>query len=611
MYKNKSQKAPWLHLVLLATVILLTVAILPMIIGDWYASNNYAHGTAIKVCLIINSIILFYFWLNGFKDVFYVVFFYLKKKKFKRIEEQCYKDDEVNNFVSDKKRQPIVLLLYCTCNDFMPDALYQSMQQDYHNFKTIILDDSSDEEYQKAIDEFSLVHKVSVIRRKDRTGFKAENINNYLKDKEDYDYFVILDSDEIIPPNFIQDTLKVSLNYQDVGIVQARHISTRNENFFMQLFARSVKANWPTYLQTKQFYGFQFFFGHGALISKACYQASGGFPALVAEDLSFSLSARIKGYYTVYADLVECQEQFPVDYYAFKKRHSKWIQGNLEFLKTKAGTIFFSPLKWYEKFDLVLFTFNLPLMAVFTLYLLMNIIAFPLLNFSPHYDLWVLVPTILVFLAPTLNDIAYFARVRFIFHFLVYWFASFLMYGSLFFLSVTTYVKSLFVAKAKFIVTPKIAKDLTMMDALWLSKGELMYGIALSLTSLFFTHSLIPVILIIIPAFSSPFLFLFHKRKNTKVMVIQKHLLANQDQDLKTIVESIPFEENQLLMDTSKVIVVEENKVVSSFFIDEKTASSTTDEVYLKVDEQGSNMKKIRYPLHTTKISWADISDFY
>ncbi|MBS7577966.1 MULTISPECIES: glycosyltransferase family 2 protein [unclassified Enterococcus] len=492
----------------------------------------------------------------------------------------------------------------------MSECLLSSMEQEYSNFETIILDDSSDKFFLDKIDEFSLKYDTRVVRRKNRIGFKAGNINNYLKGKDDYEYFIILDSDEIIPPNFIIDSLKVFEAYQDVGIVQARHTGTRNENYFMQIFARSIKANWPTYLQTKQYYGFQFFFGHGALISKNCYQASGGFPHLVAEDLCFSLKARLKGYYTIYANSIECQEQFPVDYYAFKKRHSKWTQGNLEFLKKYGRFIFTSSLSWYEKFDLILFTFNLPLMAVFSIYLIMNLIIFPLLKFSPHYELWILIPTILVFLAPTLNDIIYFLRVKSIYRFITYWLSSLLLYGSLFFLSLTTYLKSMLGVKARFIVTPKSSKALNLFDAIFLSKGELFYGAVLTLISLIFTHSILPVILIIIPAFSSPLLFLLHKKENMKVMILQEPLMENNAaMPLKASIESISFSRNALLLETDILIVANQGEVKAQFLIADKKLKDNN--IFLTVEEQKKFRRRIRYPLNTTMISFTDISDLY
>ena len=89
-------------------------------------------------------------------------------------------------FNKKKGEKPRVLLLYCTCNDFNAEALETCMRQRYDHFHTVILDDSKDEEYKRKIDEFAQTHDVTVVRRENRVGFKAGNLNNYLQGRTDY-----------------------------------------------------------------------------------------------------------------------------------------------------------------------------------------------------------------------------------------------------------------------------------------------------------------------------------------------------------------------------------------------------------------------------------------
>ena len=282
-----------------------------------------------KLLLIFNAIFISYFWLNGLKDFIYVIWYYINKNRLMMRYEEILKVD--TNNANDR-----VILIYCTCNDFDENSLLKSMKQDYKNFKTVILDDSNDENYKKLIDEFSAKNNVEVVRRDNRIGFKAGNINNYLMKEEvknSYDYVVILDSDEILPTNYIKQALKYFYKYDNIGIVQANHISTRNRNFFMRTFHIGVNSHWPTYQTMKHFYGFSTMLGHGAMIKRDCYLKAGGFPNLVAEDLCLSIEARDKDYFVAFAPNIICEEEYPIDYVAFKKRHSKWTQGNLEFIK--------------------------------------------------------------------------------------------------------------------------------------------------------------------------------------------------------------------------------------------------------------------------------------
>lgn len=65
------------------------------------------------------------------------------------------------------------------------------------------MDDSKSNEYIKRVDEFVKEYDLRVVRRENKEGFKVGNLNNYLKNNDDYDYFVVLDSDEVFFNDFI------------------------------------------------------------------------------------------------------------------------------------------------------------------------------------------------------------------------------------------------------------------------------------------------------------------------------------------------------------------------------------------------------------------------
>ena len=466
-----------------------------------------------RVLLGFNAVFISYFWLNGVKDFIYVIWYYCNKRRLmKRFEEI------INTDISQADDR--ILLVYCTCNDFDGTSLEKSMQQKYHNFRTVILDDSNNEEYKKAVDKFASKHKLEVVRRESRIGFKAGNINNYLMRenvKNTYDYVVILDSDEILPNNFITECLKYFYAHDNIGIVQANHISTRNRNFFMKLFHVGVNSHWPTYQTMKHFYGFSTMLGHGAMIKRECYESAGGFPHLVAEDLCLSIEAREKGYYVAFAPNIICEEEYPVDYIAFKKRHSKWTQGNLEFIKQYTGKIVKSKMKWYEKMDIVLFTYNLPLTAIFAFFLFANLIIAPslYLDLGRLYPIWMLIPTIIFFFSPMLNDFIIWSCKLNPLRNLIYFVSVVILYGSMLTTSLISAILGMFGKKAKFIVTPKTSQKISLWFALKFQFNEILFSTILLLVALIFSHSILPVILIITTGYLSIFcLFLSNKKYN-------------------------------------------------------------------------------------------------
>jgi cellulose synthase/poly-beta-1,6-N-acetylglucosamine synthase-like glycosyltransferase len=458
-------------------------------------------GWHIATLAVASTVFIAYFWLNGTKDIVYTLYYHL---------------------VSARRGRPIprrldtaaprVVLVYCTCNDFSADSLLRSMRQRYDNYDVVILDDSTKDTYLRQIDDFAAQQGIRVVRRPDRAGYKAGNLNNYLRCAQ-YDYFVILDSDEIIPPEYIDRSLDYFARYPNAGIVQANHVATRNRNPFMRMFSIGVDSHWIAYQTVKDRYGFLSLLGHGAMVSQRCYAAAGGFPHVVSEDLCFSIAARDVGYYTVFAPDIICQEEYPVDYLAFKKRHSKWTQGNMEFIKRYTGVILRSRMTWFEKLDIFLFTYNLPLTAVFSLYVAIHVIALPILGYSIVYPLWMIVPTLVFLAAPMLNDAIFHYRKMSTLRLAWYMMHTVLLYGSMLFISFRASVTSAF-GKSVFIVTPKEDHRTSLRQALMANRLEIIFGVTLTGLSLYLTGSVLPVLFIAGPATLCFYLALKHNESS-------------------------------------------------------------------------------------------------
>jgi cellulose synthase/poly-beta-1,6-N-acetylglucosamine synthase-like glycosyltransferase len=393
-----------------------------------------------------------------------------------------------------------------TCNDFSAEALLASAQ-DYPRCRLVILDDSWKPEYLARVDAFARQHGVPVVRRPDRVAFKAGNLNNYLRTAagQQLDYFVIIDADEILPPEFTRRCLDYFRADPGVGGVQANHVATRNRTTFMRTFAPGVDAHWPAYQAVKARFGFMSLLGHGAMISREAYNAAGGFPPVVAEDICFAIDAREAGYRIAFAPDITCEEEFPPDYAAFKKRHRKWTEGNMEFIRAYSRRILLGRrLTWYEKLDIVLFTYSLPLTSVFSVYVLLNAVIFPMTGFRYHFPLWMLAPTVTFLLAPMMNDALTFAR-RPKGALLSYLGQSVLLFGSVYFASLFASVRTTF-GRSVFHVTPKTSRATSLVTALRQNLPELAAGTVLGALVAVASGSVLPVILILIPVIFTVYL---------------------------------------------------------------------------------------------------------
>lgn len=161
---------------------------------------------------------------------------------------------------------------------------------------------------------------------------------------------------------------------------------------------------------------------------------------------------------------------------------------------------------WFEKLDIFLFTYNLPLTAFFSLYIIMNVALLPALGYQLHYPAWLIIPTIIFFFAPMANDfITYIGKVPFI-HLLSYMFNTFVLYGSMLFVSLKASLLGMFGKKAVFLVTPKDTQRITWKQAIIQNKEELVFAVVMTVISELFHQSFLPVALLVVPAILSVYL---------------------------------------------------------------------------------------------------------
>lgn len=500
------KKKPTLYIIILAVwlacLALLSYA-LSRVIFSLEGYTEAARGV-ITAMLAINTIVLAILWFGSIKDfVFSAAYAFLHKKLYK-VYDKIEKYDPVND------PAPRFILLYCTCNDFNAKALSACRKQNYSNFRTVILDDSSDPEYIRRINKYRATHgNVTIERRKDKTGYKAGNLNNYLKKHDDYDYFVVLDSDEIIPPDYITEVLKYFKNFDDCGAVQARHKATKGENLFQRLMGLCVGSNGTTVQVIKNFYGANALIGHGMTISRGCYEKTDGFPLVVAEDISFAVEIKNAGYDIIYAPDIECSEEFPVNYVSLKKRQCKWTQGNLEYMSKYDDDINKSRMSWYEKLDVKLSHYSLPIVPVLSFLLALCTI---ILGFAGYpvirYSLLVYTIMIIFLCSPLIPDLFVYHRKSDVLLLIPYFLVNIATYASLAPMMLKTVLLGVCGKKASFLVTPKKTRIFSLKEAFVYSLDSVMFALITGTLSVLACGSILPVIFIAVGCLSAPVIIL-------------------------------------------------------------------------------------------------------
>jgi len=228
---------------------------------------------------------------------------------------------------------PAVALLYTVCNDFQESAALTAVQQHYPNFHVFLLDDSWAESSKNAVDAFhkSNSQNTTLIRRKYRHGFKAGNLNDCLNGAASkFPYFVVLDADERLPPEFLERTVPY-LESSDLAFVQANHAPSpfQTSSFAFDL-GPTLLPFWDVHCRPRNSYGLVMYVGHGALIRKSDWDVVGGFSDVALEDFAFTGDLALKGKRGLFLASLLCYEDFPDSYLKFKRQYERFIAGALE-----------------------------------------------------------------------------------------------------------------------------------------------------------------------------------------------------------------------------------------------------------------------------------------
>jgi cellulose synthase/poly-beta-1,6-N-acetylglucosamine synthase-like glycosyltransferase len=270
-----------------------------------------------------------------------------------------------NKAVRDYLRTPAVAIFYPCMNDLKTKAIEACLAQDYPNFALFILDDSSTEAERARVEAVRRRHseQLSVIRRKSRSGYKAGNLNNALAQVGSrYEYVCVVDSDEVLPREFLREMVAIAEGNRALGFVQSSHRLYAETPYGKR--TGDIDLHWNYFLPARNLFGFAYSYGHGVLLRSKAVIGIGGFPEIVSEDIALSTKLREAGYRGYYAFDVESSEETPPSYEAFRRRNQKIVSGTLEFLlKFYPAFLRSSRVSIVEKLDLLisLMTIYLPI----------------------------------------------------------------------------------------------------------------------------------------------------------------------------------------------------------------------------------------------------------
>ena len=218
---------------------------------------------------------------------------------------------------------PPVALLYTCRDDIVPECLNELRNQQYPNLDIFVLDDSTIADFKNIAN----VSQYKVIRRNSLRGYKAGNLNHWLKKYGyRYKYFIVFDNDSKAPPNFVEKMVMFAEHpsNHDVAIFQSKIIPWNTSRPFPRMSGIMAPLFMDISSKLGNRTGTVISSGHNNLHRVDVMLSIGGFDEeLTAEDVVATLELDKEGYRTILVDVVSFEAE-PENIYIFCRRAERW-----------------------------------------------------------------------------------------------------------------------------------------------------------------------------------------------------------------------------------------------------------------------------------------------
>ncbi len=199
-----------------------------------------------------------------------------------------------------------------------------------------VLDDSTDETI-GFVDEIVEELKgegvlISVIRRTDRTGFKAGALQNGLRFTS-ADYIAIFDADFVPQADFLKKAMAFFVDRPKLGLVQGRwtHLN-KKASLITRGQAMGIDGHFMIEQAARSWNGlFMNFNGTAGVFRREAIETSGGWQHdTLTEDMDLSYRMQLSGWETEYVPDLEVPAEIPEDINAFKNQQFRWAKGSIQ-----------------------------------------------------------------------------------------------------------------------------------------------------------------------------------------------------------------------------------------------------------------------------------------
>jgi cellulose synthase/poly-beta-1,6-N-acetylglucosamine synthase-like glycosyltransferase len=247
-----------------------------------------------------------------------------------------------------------------------------------------VLDDSTDETIGYVDETVERLrgrgHNVSVIRRTDRTGFKAGALQNGLE-FTDAEFVAIFDADFVPPVDFLRKAMAFFVDRPTLGLVQGRwtHLN-KNSSLITRGQAMGIDGHFMIEQAARSWNGlFMNFNGTAGVFRRKAIEMSGGWQHdTLTEDMDLSYRMQLADWETEYVPDLTVPAEIPEDINAFKNQQFRWAKGSIQ---TAIKIIPLLRQKKMSKFKFAQAVLHLTHYMVHPLMLILAMLTMPVLYF--------------------------------------------------------------------------------------------------------------------------------------------------------------------------------------------------------------------------------------
>ncbi len=199
-----------------------------------------------------------------------------------------------------------------------------------------VLDDSNDETRGLVEQTVARLRKkgvnINILRRKDRTGFKAGALQ-YGLGRTNAEFVAIFDADFVPHTDFLKKSICFFIGRPKLGLVQGRwaHLNSR-ASLITRGQAMGIDGHFMVEQAARSWNGlFMNFNGTAGVFRREAIESSGGWHHdTLTEDMDLSYRMQLKDWGTEYVPDLEVPAELPEDINAFKNQQFRWAKGSIQ-----------------------------------------------------------------------------------------------------------------------------------------------------------------------------------------------------------------------------------------------------------------------------------------